>query len=442
MASTQLTFDSQAAHRAWLAQQAVLPRGFRVGTASFTFTPVEAPKPAKMTVTLIAPDQPTDSFAAMFTRNAFPGAPVIVGRKRLDEPRLGAIVVNNKISNVCAPGGVEAAERVSAEVAKALGIEAREVLPSSTGVIGWRLPLDALCAHVPEAARALQAESILPAAEGICTTDLYPKVRSVEVGAGRIVGIAKGAGMIEPNLATMLVYILTDLDITREDLRAALQQAVDESFNCMSIDSDTSTSDTVVALTSRRVPIADLAPFRAGLAQVCRDLTEDVVRNGEGVRHVMRVHVTGAPNEQLARAIGKSVVNSPLFQCAVAGNDPNVGRLVCAIGKYVGAIDPPGQTLDLSRTRLTMGGIELMKDGTFALSPEKEQALIAHLKAAELYASVPPADGLSFRPPVSYPPHERSVEITVELGLGAASARVLGADLTHEYISENADYRS
>jgi glutamate N-acetyltransferase/amino-acid N-acetyltransferase len=439
MASTQLSFDSQAAHLTWLKSQAALPRGFRVGTARFAFTPVEVPKPAKMTVTLIALDQPTDSFAAMFTKNAFPGAPVLVGRQRLEEPRLGAIVVNNKISNVCAPGGVQTAERVSAEVARALGFSPREILPSSTGVIGWQLPADALCAHVPEAVKALQPESILPAAEGICTTDLYPKIRSVNVGAGRIVGIAKGAGMIEPNLATMLVYILTDLDVTREDLRAALHDAVDASFNCMSIDSDTSTSDTVVALTSRQIPIADLAPFRAGLAQLCRDLTEDVVRNGEGVHHVMRVHVTGAPTQALARAIGKSVVNSPLFQCAVAGNDPNVGRLVCAIGKYVGASD---STLDLSRTRLTMGGIELMKDGIFALSQDKEQALVAHLKAAELYASVPPADGLTFRPPVSYPPHERSVEITVELGLGSAQAVVLGADRTHEYISENADYRS
>ncbi|MFT3925354.1 MAG: bifunctional ornithine acetyltransferase/N-acetylglutamate synthase [Myxococcales bacterium] len=439
MASTQLSFDSQAAHLTWLESQAALPRGFRVGTARFAFTPMEVPKPAKMTVTLIALDQPTDSFAAMFTKNAFPGAPVIVGRQRLQEPRLGAIVINNKISNVCAPGGVEAAERVSGEAARALGLSAREVLPSSTGVIGWQLPVDALCQHVPEAVQALQPKSILPAAHGICTTDLYPKIRSVNVGAGRIVGIAKGAGMIEPNLATMLVYILTDLDITREDLRAALHTAVDNSFNCMSIDSDTSTSDTVVALTSRQIPCADLKPFREGLAQLCRDLTEDVVRNGEGVHHVMRVHVTGAPTQALARAIGKSVVNSPLFQCAVAGNDPNVGRLVCAIGKYVGAVD---STLDLSRTRLTMGGIELMKNGIFALSPDKEQALVAHLKAAELYASVPPADGLTFRPPVSYPPHERSVEITVELGLGDQAAIVLGADRTHEYISENADYRS
>jgi glutamate N-acetyltransferase/amino-acid N-acetyltransferase len=439
MASTELSFGSAQEHLAWLASQASLPRGFRVGTAQFEFRPLELDKPAKMTLTLLALDAATPSFAALFTKNAFPGAPVIIGRKRLEEPALRAILVNNKISNVCAPNGIETAERICAEAARLLGCEPREVLPSSTGVIGWQLPVEAMLAELPAAQRALQDASILPAARGICTTDLYPKVRSVALAGGRIVGIAKGAGMIEPNLATMLVYILTDLDVPREALREALFRAVDISFNCMSIDSDTSTSDTVVALSSGRVPCRDLAAFERGLAQVCADLCEDVVRNGEGVHHVLKVSVRGAPSTALARSIGKSVVNSPLFQCAVAGNDPNVGRLVCAIGKHVGALERP---LDLSRARLWLGGVEIMSEGVFRLGPDKEQKLVQHLKQAELYASVPPADGLTFRPPVSYPPHERSVEIELDLGLGDARALVLGADRTHEYISENADYRS
>jgi len=439
MASTQLTFGAAEQHQAWLRTEGSLPQGFRVGTTRFEFQPIEVNKPASMTITLIALDEATDSFAAMFTKNAFPGAPIIVGRQRLNEQCLRAIVVNNKISNVCAPLGVEAAERVCAETARVLGCHAREVLPSSTGIIGWQLPVDAIVAHVAAAHASLASDSIVPAAQGICTTDLYPKVRSASVGKGRIVGIAKGAGMIEPNLATMLVYILTDLDVARDQLRAALHEAVDSSFNCMSIDSDTSTSDTVVALSSRRVPCPDLASFKHALRQVCSDLTEDVVRNGEGVHHVLRVAVSGAPSTSLARSIGKSVVNSPLFQCAVAGNDPNVGRLVCAIGKHVGALD---LGLDLSRTRLSMGGIELLSGGVFQLDPDKEQRLVQHLKGAELYASVPPADGLTFRPPVSFPPHEQSVQIGIDLGMGDASALVLGADRTHEYISENADYRS
>jgi glutamate N-acetyltransferase/amino-acid N-acetyltransferase len=133
------------------------------------------------------------------------------------------------------------------------------------------------------------------------------------------------------------------------------------------------------------------------------------------------------------------VVNSPLFQCAVCGNDPNVGRLVCAIGKHVGAIAPG---TDLSRTKLTLGGQVIYQDGAFCLSPAIEEKLIAHLKGAELYASTPPADGLTFVPPITFPPHERCVEIGIELGLGSATATVIGTDRSHEYISENADYRS
>lgn len=439
MPTTDLSFPSREAHRAWLMSQAALPQGFRVGTSRFEFIPVEVPKPSKMALTIIALDQPTSRFAAMFTKNSFPGAPILVGRKRLAEPTLGAVIINNKISNVCAPDGVAASETVCAATATALGLTPGQILPSSTGVIGWSLPVTAMVGAVPAAVTTLQASSILPAAEGICTTDLYPKIRRVDLAGGSIVGIAKGAGMIEPNLATMLVYILTDLDVSREDLRTALKDAVDASFNAMSIDSDTSTSDTIVALSSAAVPCPDLAAFRAGLAQVCRDLTEDVVRNGEGVHHVLRVRVTGAPTAGNARSIGKSIVNSPLFQCAIAGNDPNVGRLIAAIGKHAGA---EGIALDPARTRLTMGGIEIFAGGAFRLDPVKEKALIAHMKAAELYASVPPADGLTFRPPVSWPPHERSVEITVELGMGPGEALVLGADRTHEYISENADYRS
>lgn len=438
MPSTHLTFADRNAHRAWLATQAALPAGFRVGTTRFDFTPREAPKPAKMTLTLIALDQPSPDFAAVFTRNAFPGAPVIVGRNRLQEPRLGAIIVNNKISNVCAPGGVEASERVCTAIAQQLGIAATEVLPSSTGVIGWGLPVEAMVSALPQVAVSLAGGSILPAAEGIVTTDLYPKIRRASVGSGSIVGIAKGAGMIEPNMATMLVYLLTDLAVPRAELRAMLSRVVDGSFNTISVDSDTSTSDTVVLVSSGKVPCPDLAAFEAALRQVCRDLAEDVVRNGEGVRHVVRVEVKDAATPSLARALGKAIINAPLFKCAVAGNDPNVGRLVQAIGKYVGASAPD---TDLSKLRASIGGIEIFAHGAFQLNPQKETALVEHLKGAELYASALPKDGV-FSAPISYPPHEKCVEIVVQLGSGSASATVFGGDLTHEYVSENADYRS
>jgi glutamate N-acetyltransferase/amino-acid N-acetyltransferase len=409
-----------------------------VGTSRFEFMPREAPKPAKMTLTLIALDQPTPAFAAMFTRNALPGAPIIVGRQRLHEPTLGAVIVNNKVSNVCAPDGVAASEKICARLANLLNLTPGQILPSSTGVIGWGLPVDAIMDALPQTSATLTNESILPAAEGIVTTDLYPKIRRANVGAGSIVGIAKGAGMIEPNMATMLVYVLTDLHVPRAELRAALQRAVETSFNTISVDSDTSTSDTVALISSGRVPCPDLVAFEVALTQVCRDLAEDVVRNGEGVRHVIRVAVSAAATTELARAIGKAIVNAPLFKCAVAGNDPNVGRLVQAIGKYIGAHAPE---TDLARLRLRLGGIEIFSGGVFQLNPEKETALVAHLRSAELYASAPPKDGV-FSAAIDYPPHERCVEIEVEIGNGAASAIVIGGDLTHEYVSENADYRS
>jgi glutamate N-acetyltransferase/amino-acid N-acetyltransferase len=439
MSSTQLTFADRASHRAWLSSQSRMPAGFRVGVARFDFVPVEAPKPARMTLTLIALDRPSPDFAAVFTRNAFPGAPVVVGRSRLGEPALAAIIVNNKISNVCAPGGVGAAERICAETARLLGFSQAEVLPSSTGVIGWGLPVDSIVGSLPAAVAALAGGSIMPAAEGIVTTDLYPKVRRAAVGAGSIVGIAKGAGMIEPNMATMLVYLLTDVAVPRAELRRMLSEAVEPTFNSISVDSDTSTSDTVALVSTGRVPCQDHGEFGRALLGVCRDLAEDVVRNGEGVRHVIRVSVVNAPDFARARALGKAVINAPLFKCAVAGNDPNVGRLVQAIGKHVGSRDPG---IDLSGMRMKLGGVEIFSGGSFRLDPSKESALVGHMRGAELYPSAPPKDGV-FTPPLDFPAHERCVEIEIDLGRGGrGSAVVLGADLTHEYVSENADYRS
>jgi glutamate N-acetyltransferase/amino-acid N-acetyltransferase len=432
------TFSSRDAHRAWLARHATLPTGFRVGTARFGFTPREAPKPARMTLTLLALDRPTADFAAVFTRNAFPGAPVVIGRRRLAEPAVGAVLINNKISNVCAPEGVPDSERLCRELGRLLSIPGDAVIPCSTGVIGWSLPVDAMIGALPEAVASLSAPSALPMAEGIVTTDLYPKLRARPFAGGRIVGIAKGAGMIEPNLATMLVFLMTDLTVPRAQLREILPRVTATSFNTISVDSDTSTSDTVLLLSSGQLPCPDIAGFEAALSEVCRELADDIVRNGEGVRHVMRVVVSGSPTTDFARSLGKTIVNAPLFKCAVAGNDPNVGRLVQAIGKHVGVAAPE---LDLSKLRASIGGIEIFAGGAFRLDPAKEAALVAHLREAELYASAAPKDGV-FAPPIDYPPHGRCVEIAVDLGLGGAGATVLGGDLTHEYVSENADYRS
>ncbi|CAN0347471.1 unnamed protein product, partial [Ectocarpus sp. 8 AP-2014] len=314
--------------------------------------------------------QPSDRWAAVFTRNMFPGAPVIVGKERLaaEGRAVQAVVINNKISNVCPGGdgegggasaGVADSESICQRAAEVFGLEggAGAVIPCSTGVIGWRLPVDAICDHLAPLKAKMQSDSLYPACKSIMTTDRYPKMRGTEVGSngGRLVGIAKGAGMIEPDMATMLVYLVTDLQIPREKMRELLSKKSDASFNCISIDSDTSTSDTVLLLSSGKVPLAegDLEDFEEKLEAVCDGLAEDVVRNGEGTAHVMQVHVTGAPTSALARKLGKAVVNSPLFKAAVAGNDPNVGRLLAVVGRVMGRESPD---TDVSNTRCVYRG--------------------------------------------------------------------------------------
>ena len=439
MGDYQQTFHSETDHADWLRTQADLPEGFQAGVSSFTFSPREMNTEAKMNLALLQCDPPTDKFAAVFTRNAFPGAPVIIGRERLRGKTLGAVLVNNKISNVGAPGGVANAKRVCAALAAELGIEAEAVFPGSTGVIGWQLPVEDMVAAIPDLVAHLQSQTILPVAKAIMTTDRYAKVRSVTVGGGRIVGIAKGAGMIEPNLATMLVYILTDLDIDRETLRACLGEAVAVSFNAISIDSDQSTSDTVALLSSARMPCPDVEAFADGLLTVCGKLAADVVRNGEGVRHVIRVKVTGAPTAAVAKGVGKSVINSPLVQCAVAGNDPNVGRVLMAVGKYLGDSHPGIATGNCS---IRIGDHIVFSNGGFHLDPDREVALATYMRDAQLYESAPPDANGVYSPPNHFPAHEKTVDMCVDLGCGKAQFTVLGADRTHEYISENADYRT
>jgi glutamate N-acetyltransferase/amino-acid N-acetyltransferase len=218
-----------------------------------------------------------------------------------------------------------------------------------------------------------------------------------------------------------------------------LAEVVDTTFNAISIDSDQSTSDTVALVSSGRIACPSETAFREGLAEVCAGLAQDVVRNGEGVKHVVRCSVDGAPDRNVARRIGKSVINSPLLQCAICGNDPNVGRLVMAVGKAVGTDYPE---LDLCNCRMWIGDERVFSDGVFHLDPVVEARLSAYLRQAQLYETAPPDEDGVFRPPVRYPAHERCVEIRIDLGCGDERFVVLGCDRTHEYISENADYRS
>jgi glutamate N-acetyltransferase / amino-acid N-acetyltransferase len=348
---------------------------------------------------------------------------------------LQTLVINNKVSNVCGGGDGEAdAELVCAAVAKELGLEsASVVLPSSTGVIGWRLPAKELAEDVaPRAAQSLQSDSVLNAASAIMTTDRFPKVRSKTLSNGaRIVGIAKGAGMIEPNMATMLSYILTDATVPKDRLQSILSSVVDETFNCLSIDGDESTSDSIVCLASGQIKEdVDMDEFETAFMEVCEGLASDIVRNGEGTSHVMRVSISNFPGtKRQARFLGRHIVNSPLFKCAVSGNDPNTGRLAAAIGSYMGKYMPDS---DNSQMSLTLGGRCIFANGKFVLDGDAvEKELSAHMQSAEYGDST------------NFPPHQRFVELGVDFGdVGSTGVTVLGSDLTKEYVVINADYRS
>ena len=433
---TMNEISSATEYRNELEQRGRLPEGFSTGCTQLKFAPAElgTGQMMEMNLSLLLLDNPTDTFAGTFTRNLFPGAPVKLCRSRLDSESFRGIVINNKIANVCIKTGVEDSERLLAATAEQIGCSPFELMGSSTGVIGWRLPVEEMKAAVPEmvaAARNDSGRNGVLLAERIMTTDSFPKLRNREVCGGRITATAKGAGMIEPNMATMLCFIMTDLDVGRENLRDMLPGIVDRTFNCISVDSDQSTSDMVIAASSKAKPCSGtkaLKEFSDALEQVCSELAEDIVRNGEGTGHVMKVTVGGAATEPEARAIGKALVNSPLVKTAVAGNDPNVGRFISSVGDFCGN---SGIALPADRLEIKLGGELIFSGGSFMLDPGKEKRLAAYLKDC---GTIPEHKG--------WPVHEKTVNIDINIGMGKAQSTVKGSDLTHEYVRENADYRT
>jgi len=425
-----MTYQSASEYLADLEKRSALPRGFRTATVDLTFRPLErpVPQPLPMRLNLLVLDEPTAAFGGMFTRNAFPGAPVILGRELLNEPLTRGILINNKIANVGGPRAVEDAKELQAAAAGLLGCGAGQIFVASTGIIGWSLPVVEMKNALSGLPGALQSKSALPLAQGIMTTDSWPKVRSKALFGGRVVAVAKGAGMIEPNLATMLVYIITDLEVSRSSLRELLPRVVSQSFNAISIDSDQSTSDMVLAFSSQRVPCPDPSAFEKALAEVCRDLAQDIVRNGEGTAHVIEVRVSGAFDGASARLAAKAVVNSPLVKTAVFGNDPNVGRVLASLGDAFGNA---GLSLNSQEMRLRIAGTVVFEGGAFRLTPEVE----AQLSRTFVDASQPEKKE-------GFPRHEDNVVLSLELGQGTADATVWGSDLSYEYVRENADYRS
>lgn len=378
------------------------PRGFRCASRNVGL------KPEAKDLTLFASEVEANA-AAFFTRNHFPGAPIVLGRETIKGGRLRAIIANSKVSNVATgAAGVENARRMAAAAAKELGTSPDRVLVSSTGVIGVPLPIEKIERGVVGMQAELQDNPLL-GAEGIMTTDTFPKAFSCSVGDATITWVAKGSGMIEPNMATMLAYIFTDAAIEAPVLQRLLRDAVDRSFNMLSVDTDTSTSDTCAILANGMVGAVDEARFREALIAGCIRMAETLGRDGEGAEHLLRVTVRGARNDGEARRIAKSVLNSPLVKTMVHGADPNVGRLLMAVGKCFECTVRP------ATTDAWINGHQVVRNGE-RLS--FEDATVREALSAEV------------------------VDLEISLGVGEARAVAYGCDLTKGYIEENASYYS
>jgi glutamate N-acetyltransferase/amino-acid N-acetyltransferase len=372
---------------------------------------------------MLAALAPGSVIAGAFTRSSTRSAPVLdceakIGREGGEAG--AAILVNAGNANAfTGRAGVEAVAALTQAVAERLGVPAERVFTSSTGVIGEPLPHERITARLDEIVAALSPTGIAAAARAIMTTDTFPKgaVEVVETPEGpvTIAGIAKGSGMIAPDMATMLVYIFTDARIPRAKLQRLVDRFVPGTFNSITVDSDTSTSDTLlVAATCQGPDVGDGRSahgraFAAALERVMRDLAQQVVRDGEGATKFVTVSVTGAASDADARRVAMAIANSPLVKTAIAGEDPNWGRVVMAVGKS-------GAKADRDRLAIRFGEIEVARDGW--VSPTYEEArAAAYMKNPE-------------------------IEIGVDLGLGAGRATVWTCDLTHRYIDINADYRS
>jgi glutamate N-acetyltransferase/amino-acid N-acetyltransferase len=378
------------------------PRGFRCASRHIGL------KPQGKDLSLFMSDIDA-SAAAVFTRNQFPGAPVILGRETIRGGRLRAIAVNSKVSNVATGEvGLQHARRMATAAAREVGTTPDRVLVSSTGVIGVPLPIEVIERGLNGMGRELQDDPLV-GAEGIMTTDRHPKALSLSVGNATITWVAKGAGMIEPNMATMLVYIFTDAWFAPDTLSRMLRQAVDVSFNMLSVDSDTSTSDTCAILANGLAGVVDERIFAAALVAGCIRMAETLARDGEGATRLLRVYVRGAANDPDARRVAKSLVNSPLIKTMVNGADPNVGRILMAVGKCIECKVAP------AHTSASVNGFDVIRQGARV---DFDDALVRTALSTS------------------------TVDLVVELGVGMASATAYGCDLSTGYITENAAYYS
>jgi glutamate N-acetyltransferase/amino-acid N-acetyltransferase len=381
-----------------------LPTGFRCAATNCGL------KPKAKDLALFVSDVDAAA-AALFTRNHFPGAPIVLGRDTIKGGVLRAIAVNSKCSNVATGAeGLVNARRMAAAAAAEVGTSPDRVLVSSTGVIGVPLPIEKIERGLRGLGAQLQSDALV-GAEGIMTTDRHPKALAMAIPRteSSITWVAKGAGMIEPNLATMLCYVFTDARFVAADLDRMLRIAVRDSLNMLSVDSDTSTSDTCVLMANGLAGTVDRAAFEGVLRDGCQRMTEILARDGEGATRMLRVTVSGALNDQEARQVARTINNSPLIKTMVAGADPNVGRILMAIGKCFDCTIVPERTDAWVNGHQVVGGGQRL---------EFDDALVRAALGTEV------------------------VDLSVVLGVGTARAVAYGCDLTQGYVDENAAYYS
>ena len=357
--------------------------------------------------TLVRTEGPC-SAAGVFTQSRFAGPSVIVSRRHVANHRAHAVVVISKNANVAnGQAGMNDAMEVVEGVANALGCAAEDVLIASTGVIGRRYPMDRVRAGLMNLPNNPHDVDALAVARGIMTTDTVPKVAEASTGAARVVGVAKGVGMIEPNMATLITLMFTDALIEGDELDQMFRRVIDKTFNCVSIDTDTSTSDTAIVMASGAAGKVDHAALESAMHEVALSLTKQVARDGEGAEKLIEVCVDSARDERQAKTIAKSIVNSPLVKTAVHGADPNWGRVAMAIGKC-------HEFTDVS-----------------------EDQVIIRFGSQEVFPT--PLGETDLRTLSNYM-KGTDVRIHVSLGTGSASATVWGCDLTDGYVRINADY--
>lgn len=382
----------------------MIPQGFQFAAIN---AGVKVPEITRLDMGLIYCAVPAHA-AAVFTRNRVKAAPVILGMNIIRDGSIRAVLVNSGNANACTGAeGIAGAQALMEAVGQNLGIAAHEVFPMSTGVIGVRLPIERMLPKIPALVQGLGADPEDFVAS-IMTTDTFPKCVRRKAGEATVMGIAKGAGMIAPNMATTLAVVLTDAQVSSKQLANIINDSIQKTFNAITIDGDTSTNDTLVALASGLVECDTLALAQA-IHAVLHELALLIVQDGEGATKLVEIRVTGAVNNSDARTVAMSVANSLLVKTALFGQDPNWGRIVCAAGYSGVPIDP-------AYISVKIAGLDVVRQGIQADGFD-EQTVHTALNAKE-------------------------IPIEIDLGGGAGYFTVWTTDISYRYVEINASYRS